>query len=319
MPIKPSILCAERRQIGRFGDRAVAGPFVLLGQAEVVGLVAEGDGVGAERDREQSVEIAVDLGQERRRVGGAERNAGAADDLAALFFDLFGIGGAGRLAPGIVSVDDVPFLAQLADQIGRERDRLGRGVIVGAEAVAVAFGGRQRRVEAHPDHVDELVVLPHRHAGEADIRQKTADMRVDLVLGDHFLDRAPPDIGLRLVVGHDQLDRAAANAAHLVDAVDRHLHADERGLAAGCGVAGQRLQGADPIGLGRAEGGPPRRWRQQRRSAPGSTPAEHPAAARWGLHKVLLVAHRGSSSLIQGKFRAGYRPVAAPVAAPAAD
>ena len=81
-------LVAERRQVGRFRDRAVAGPLVLLGQAEIEGLVADGHAVLAEEDAEQAVEIAADLGQERRHVGGAERNAGGADDLAARLLDL---------------------------------------------------------------------------------------------------------------------------------------------------------------------------------------------------------------------------------------
>jgi hypothetical protein len=60
------------------------------------------------------------------------------------------------------------------------------------ERVAVAFGGGQRRVEAHPDHVDELVVLPDRHASQANIGQKAADMGIDVVLDDHFPGRTPP-------------------------------------------------------------------------------------------------------------------------------
>ena len=81
-------LVAERRQVGRLGDGAVAGPLVLLGHAEVEGLVADRHAVLAEEDAEEAVEVAGDLGEERRHVGGAERDAGGADDLAAGLLDL---------------------------------------------------------------------------------------------------------------------------------------------------------------------------------------------------------------------------------------
>ena len=50
----------------------------------------------------------------------------------------------------------------------------------------------------------------------------------------------------------------------LVDAIDGHLKPDERGLAAGGGGAGQRLQRADLIGLGLAERRAPGRRHQHR-------------------------------------------------------
>src|SRR5262245_45337081 len=76
-------LVAERRQVGGFRDRAVSGPLILLGQSEIEGLVAYGDAVLAEENTEQAIEVAGDLRQERCHVGGAERNAGGADDLTA--------------------------------------------------------------------------------------------------------------------------------------------------------------------------------------------------------------------------------------------
>ena len=79
MPMKPSILLPWRRQVGRLGYGAVADPLVLLGQAEVERLVGDRYAVLAEEYAEQAVEIAGDLRQERRHVGGAERNAGGAD------------------------------------------------------------------------------------------------------------------------------------------------------------------------------------------------------------------------------------------------
>ena len=57
-------------------------------------------------------------------------------------------------------------------------------------------------------------------------------MNVDIVLDQQLLDLAAGDVGLGLVVGDHDLDRPAIDAAVLVDAVDRHLQADQRGLAA---------------------------------------------------------------------------------------
>ena len=99
-------LVAERRQARGHRHRAVAGDLVFLGEAEVVALVDDVDRVLAEEDDEQAVEIAADLRQERRHVGGSERNAGGADDAAARLLDRLGIGVPGRLAPGVVGKGD---------------------------------------------------------------------------------------------------------------------------------------------------------------------------------------------------------------------
>src|SRR6202007_2202165 len=101
----------------RGGDGAVTGELVFLGEAEIIALVDDIDRVAAEEDQEEPVEITADLRQERGRVGGAERDAGAADDLAAIGLDLAGVSIAGRLAPGVIGVEDVPLLAELVDQI----------------------------------------------------------------------------------------------------------------------------------------------------------------------------------------------------------
>ena len=92
-------LVAQRGQVGRLGDRSVAGPLVFLGHAEIEGLVADRHAVLAEEDAEEAVEVTGDLGEERRNVGGAERDAGGADHLAAGLLDLLGVGVLGRLAP----------------------------------------------------------------------------------------------------------------------------------------------------------------------------------------------------------------------------
>ena len=119
-----------------------------------------------------------------------------------------------------------------------------------------------------------------------------------------------PTSGFELVVGDDQLDRPAVDAARLVDAVDRHLGADQRGLAAGGGGARQRLQRADLVRLGLAEGGLPRRRHQHgraQRARAGGAIADQAAARDLAavpelfspILRFLMVSHRASSHDVQ--------------------
>jgi len=163
----------------------------------------------------------------------------------------------------------------------RKRLRLRRREIVGAECVFVALARCQRRVEAHADHVDDLVLGEDRNASEADVGQVAADMRVDIVFGDKLLDFAAAGVGLRLVVRDDELDRPAEDAARLVDAIDGHLQTDQRRLAAECGNPRERLLGADPVGF-RLRQREPQRHRRDDRRGPGRcalqrAPAGHSA------------------------------------------
>ena len=256
MPMKPSILLPSAGRLVEFGDSAVPGPLVLLGHAEIERLVADRHAVSAEEDAEEAVEVARDLGQERGHVGGPERDARGADHLAAGLPDLIGVGVAGRLAPGVVGEGDVPPLAH-AHEAGRECHRLRRRVVERPEGVAAAPGGGDGGVQAHADHVDDALLLEHRHAGQAHVGEEAALVDVDVVLDHQLLGLAPADVGLGLVVGHDQLDGTAVDASRPVDAIDRHLRADQRRLAAGGGGARQRLQRADLVGPGLAEGLPP--------------------------------------------------------------
>ena len=100
---------------------------------------------------------------------------------------------------------------------------------------------------------------------------------------DQLLGLAAADIGLRFVVRDDQLDRPAVDAARFVDAVDRHLHADQCRLADDRGGARQRLHRADLVGLGRAESGPAtapaRALRRARPRSPAARRPEPPGAA----------------------------------------
>ena len=160
----------------------------------------------------------------------------------------------------------MPLLAHLVHEVGREGHGLRGSVVERAEGVPAALAGRDRRVEADAYHVQDLVLVPHRHAGKTDVRQEAALMRVDLVLDGELLGLAPPDVGLGLVVGDDQLDGAAIDAAGLVDVVHGHLGADERGLSACRGRSGQGLHGADLERLGLAEGVSPPRGHRHRRA-----------------------------------------------------
>ena len=81
-----------------------------------------------------------------------------------------------------------------------------------------------------------------------------------------------------LVVGDDQLDRTAVDAARGVDAVGRHLQTDNGGLAAGGAGARERLLGADLERLGGAEGRTPRRRHQHHGADRAAAPADQGAA-----------------------------------------
>src|SRR5215510_8771328 len=246
-------LLPQRRQMRRLRDGAVAGVLVLLRQAEIVDRVREADGVGAEENAEETVEVAADLRDEGRHVGRPERNAGGAHDFATVLLDLLDVRVSGRLAPRIVEEPEMPLLAELADQIRRDRDRLGRRVIERPEDVAAALGGRDGRVETDADHPDGLVLLEDRHARQAYVGEIAALRDVDLVLEYHLLGLAAADVGLGLVVRHHQLDGTAVDAAGMVDAIHGHLRADQRGLAAGRARARERLEHAHLVRLGLAE------------------------------------------------------------------
>ncbi len=234
--------------------------FLLIPRSSALGH--EGDALGPEEDSEDGVEVAADLREERRQLGGAERDAKRAGDLAAVLLDLGDEGVLGRLAPRVVGVGDVPLLAHLVDHVRRRRHRLGRRVVERPEDVPAALGLGDRRVQAHADHVDGLGLFEDGHAGQADVGEVAALDEVDLVLEGELLRLTTPDVGLGFVVDHDGLDRPAVHAPALVDALHRHDRADQRRLAAGGGGAGERLHHAHLVGLGLPERLAPRRRHQ---------------------------------------------------------
>ena len=152
----------------------------------------------------------------------------------------------------------MPFLAELAHEVGGHRHRLRRSIIEGPEGVTVALAGGERGVEANANHVDDLVLAEHGLAGEAYVGEKPALVCVDIVLDHELLGLAASYVGLGFVIRHDELDRPAVDAAGLVDAIDRHLRADQSRLAASGRGSGERLERADLVRLRLAEGGLPR-------------------------------------------------------------
>jgi len=54
-------LVTQCRKVGGLCNRAIAGPLLLLGQAQIIGLVADGHTIFAEEDAKQPVELTGDL------------------------------------------------------------------------------------------------------------------------------------------------------------------------------------------------------------------------------------------------------------------
>src|SRR5262249_49194196 len=82
----------------------------------------------------------------------------------------------------------------------------------------------------------------------------------------------------------------AIDAARFVDAVDRHLNADQGGLAAHRGGTRQRLRGADLVGFGLAERRPPGRRDQHGDADDAAAPADQPPARDLaGMPELLVV------------------------------
>ena len=270
--------------MGGLGDGAVTGELVLPGQTQIVRLGGQDHGVGAEEDAEEAVEVSADLGEERRHVGRPQRDSRSPDHLAAQLLDLLDVGVAGGLAPRVVEIRDVPLLPHLVDEVVGEGHRLGGGVVERPEHVAAALGCRDRGVQAHANHEDRAVLVEHRHAGQADVGEVSALGHVDLVLYEQLLDLPAADVGLGLVVGYDGLERPAVDAARLVDAVDGHHRAHERGLPARRCHSGERLHDPDLVGLCLAERFAPRRGDQHGRAErAGSRGREPEEAAPRGL------------------------------------
>src|SRR5262249_10101854 len=103
----------------------------------------------------------------------------------------------------------------------------------------------------------------------------------------------------------EQFHRPAEDTAGLVDAVDCHLQADQRGLAAGCGGARERLLRTELVRLGGAKCDAPRRRHEHgrpERAGGAGAPADEPAAADFAavqeflrIMRVAVVSHAKSS------------------------
>ena len=194
----------------------------LLVEAHVLGLGVEGDRQRADEGRQQHLGIGRDLRQVGHEVLGIERHRDAAEHLAARLLDVVLGFLVGALAPGIVGIDDRPFLAEVFDapRHAGGRDRIGVGA--GAEREARAFrAGRLGRLAGR--EVDRLELGRDRDRGEHHAGMHRADDELGIAALDQVaqLARAAGRIGFG-VFGR-QLDLAAGDAAALVDDVDRGL------------------------------------------------------------------------------------------------
>ena len=115
-----------------------------------------------------------------------------------------------------------------------------------------------------------------------------------------------PTSGLDSSSAIDELDRPAVDAAVLVDAVDRHLQADQRGLAAGSAGARQRLLGADLVGLW------PRRKRRARAPAPACVAPSAPADAPYPITRRRVTLPRYQKSCASAR-RSIFQPWLVPL------
>ena len=134
----------------------------------------------------------------------------------------------------------MPSLAHLGEHRS-ERNRLRRRVIVNAETDAVAC--HVVNVVSRQTLIMLTMFASFQTGMQAmtDIGQEAADMNVDIIFLHHLGGLLTGDSRRAFVVGNYQFDRTAVDAAIAVDAVNRHLQADQCGLAAGGAGAGQRL------------------------------------------------------------------------------
>ena len=240
----------------------VTGKAVLVVQTQVIGLGDHVDAVLAEKDHEQSVEIAPDLAEKGHHVGGAERDAGGADHLAALALDADPVGVARRLAPGVIGEKDMPLLADLVYQVGRKRHRLRGGEIERPKGIAVAVRGGNRGVETDANHVDDAGAPVFRYARDAYVAHEAALPHVNAVAGKQLAGLADPRSRLALGVLDNQLKRPSIDTARGVDAFGGDLLSNLRHQPTAGGGTGQRLNAAHLYRLFLAEYRTPRRRHQ---------------------------------------------------------
>ena len=263
----------------RVDEAEQLGPVVA---EELAHLLDEGQHARADHDVVDDLGAGRNLGEVLgvRRFGRRDRQQGG--DLAAQAAGRRSEEVAVIVAEGIVGEDHGDLLAQIVGHPGRYRaDLLAHVGDAGLEHVAVQHA--RGHVIALADHeVRHLQFARARRRADHHVGEQGAEHEIDLVLGGEFLDHLGATLGIGAVVLDHHLDRPPADAAGLVDVVDRgpggalvpapvgrpdagsmNLEADpDRRVAAGMGARrkpGQRgRRGHAGQRAGAFHGGPPR-------------------------------------------------------------
>ena len=182
---------------------------------------------------------ALELGHQHREIGGGRGIAFLEHDLESGLLGIGLVGGGDADAVGTVLVNqrDLDVLGLHAEfrlgMFGKEA-REGLAVLVGVnlraehvlQVLVLEHGGRNRG----GDPEDLLLLLDLRGKRDRMRTRKNAVDDVDLLLVDQACGFVDGDVGLALGVGVDRSDLVlAADAAFLIDEVDRDLRADRGG------------------------------------------------------------------------------------------
>ena len=227
----------------------------------VAAAIGEGDDVRAGPLR---------LQQERGEVGGVERVAHRAENLAAGGGDRGGAIGLHVLAEAVVGGDEEPGLAAGLGQRPAERRSRGIGVVGPVDEVLRAFRpGQSRRAGAGADRRLVLFLGDRQHGeGDRGVRQVHDDVDV---LG---VEPAPrdrrSDVGLVLVIGRDDLDRDAELGGEVFG---RELRRDHRPHPLIVGIDARHVVEDADLERLHALGEPDPRRCDQRRSRKTKAPA----------------------------------------------
>ncbi len=231
-------------------------------KAALARLAQEQGDVGiVSRMRDHIGASALDLGHQHREVGGGGRIAFLQHDIEAGLLGIGLVGGRNADAVGAVFVNqrDLDVLGldpELGLGVFGEEAGKGLAVLIGVnlrtehvlQVLVLEHGGRNRC----RDPEDLLLLLDLRRQRHCMGTGKNAVDDVDLFLIDQADGLVDRDVGLALGIGVDRNDLVfAADAAFLVDEVDRDLRADRAGdRTARRERAGQVVDHADPQGFG---------------------------------------------------------------------
>jgi hypothetical protein len=217
-----------------------AGGLHGLVDAEFLGRLDRVDGVAARVGQAQDLRLGVlRLQQERREVRCVQRMAHRAHHGAALL--LHDLGGVGfeRMAEGVVGRQEEPALAAAVDH-GRA-GALGQrhGVVGVVDGVGAALLVGEHRAAGAVVEVHALLLFGHLGGGQRHARVGAAEDHRHAGGVDPFAGLGGGDVGLVLVVGHQQLDGLAQRLA--AEVVDGHLDGGGAALAFEVGVQARQV------------------------------------------------------------------------------